>query len=85
METLATPSLTAIHIESFKKIVGEQFVFVDEESLNNYGHDETENLHYSPEVVIKPRTADEKFVIRKEYPSPPVVQEQVLVVAHYLI
>ena len=65
METLATPSLTAIHIESFKKIVGEQFVFVDEESLNNYGHDETENLHYSPEVVIKPRTAEEISAILK--------------------
>ena len=47
------------HINSFKKITGDAFVFVDEESLNNYAHDETENLHFLPDVVIKPRTAEE--------------------------
>ncbi len=46
-------------IEHFKSIVGEAHVFVDEESLNNYAHDETENLHFLPDVVIKPRTAKE--------------------------
>lgn len=59
MDTVAIPLLTATHIEAFKKIVGDKFVFVDEDSLNNYGHDETENLQFSPEVVIKPRTAEE--------------------------
>jgi glycolate oxidase len=59
MDTVAIPLLTAAHIEAFKKIVGEKFVFVDEDSLNNYGHDETENLQFPPEVVIKPRTAEE--------------------------
>ena len=59
METVATTSLTATHIEAFKKIVGKEFVFVDEESLHAYGHDETENLNYPPEVVIKPKTAEE--------------------------
>ena len=65
METLASPSLTAQHIDAFKKIVGEKFVLVDEESLNNYSHDETEDLHYLPEVVIKPRTAEEISEILK--------------------
>ena len=65
METVATPSLTATHIEAFQKIVGESFVFVDEESLTNYGHDETENLHYPPELVIKPKTAEEISAILK--------------------
>ncbi|MBK7561909.1 MAG: FAD-binding protein [Chitinophagaceae bacterium] len=55
----ASPAGIAQHIEAFKKIVGEDFVFVDEESLNNYAHDETENLHFLPEVVVKPRTAAE--------------------------
>lgn len=59
MEALLTPSLTAQHIEAFKKIVGEAFVLADDESLSKYGHDETENLLYPPEVVIKPRTAAE--------------------------
>jgi glycolate oxidase len=47
------------HINSFKKITGDAYVFVDEESLNNYAHDETENLHFLPDIVIKPRTAEE--------------------------
>ena len=59
METVDTPSIIAAHIESFKKIVGDQFVYVDEESLNKYAQDETENLHFPPEIVIKPRTAEE--------------------------
>ncbi len=59
METLAGTSLTALHIDAFKKIVGEKFVFLDEESLNHYSHDETEDLHFLPEVVIKPKTAEE--------------------------
>jgi glycolate oxidase len=59
MDTVATPLLTAAHIGALQKIVGENYVFVDEESLTNYAHDETEDLHFLPEVVIKPRTAEE--------------------------
>jgi len=51
--------LTVEHLETIKNIVGEQYVFADEESLRNYGHDETEHLLYLPEVVVKPRTATE--------------------------
>ena len=65
METVAPSVLTSKHIEAFKKIAGEKFVFVDEESLQHYSHDETENLHYLPEVVIKPRTAEEISAILK--------------------
>lgn len=36
------------------QIVGEQYVFVDEESKNKYGRDYTEDLVYYPEVVVKP-------------------------------
>lgn len=52
-------------IEQFKNIVGANYVFVDEESLNNYAHDETENLHFPPDVVIKPRTAEEIGAVMK--------------------
>ena len=61
------------YIEQFKKIVGEGFVFTDEESLNNYAHDETENLHFLPDIVIKPRSADEISAIMRlcnEYKIP---------------
>ena len=52
-------TLTIAHIETIKQIVGENFVFVDEESLETYGHDETERLQFNPELVVKPRTAEE--------------------------
>lgn len=59
MANLSAATLTAEHITRFKKIVGESFVLYDEESIRHYGHDETENLYFPPEVVIKPRTAEE--------------------------
>jgi glycolate oxidase len=59
METIINTVLSSKHIEAFKKIAGEKFVLIDEESLHNYSHDETEDLHYLPEVVIKPRTPEE--------------------------
>ena len=65
MQTEATLLLTATHIKAFKKIAGEQFVLVDEESLQHYSHDETEDLHYLPDVVIKPKTAEEISAILK--------------------
>ena len=46
-------------VSELKAIVGEIYVLVDEETLSSYAHDETENLHFPPEVVVKPRTTDE--------------------------
>lgn len=46
-------------LKQFKAIVGADFVLANEESLQHYGHDETEQLLYLPEVVLKPRTAEE--------------------------
>jgi glycolate oxidase len=65
METVASSILTAKHIEAFKKIAGEKMVLVDEESLHHYSHDETEDLHYLPDVVIKPKTPEEISAILK--------------------
>jgi len=65
MVTAPYALLTAREIDSFKNIVGENYVFMDNESLDTYAHDETENLHYRPEVVLKPRTAEEVSAILK--------------------
>jgi len=65
MDTVDNSALTTRHIEAFRKIAGEAFVLVDEESLHNYSHDETEDLHYLPEIVIKPKTAAEISAILK--------------------
>ena len=50
-----TPSL----LEEIKSIVGAAHFFTDEESIATYGSDETEKLHYVPQVVVKPRKASE--------------------------
>lgn len=66
MEAVALQGkLTAALIEQFRQIVGAGFVLLDEESLNNYGHDETEHLLYPPEVVVRPRTTGEISAIMK--------------------
>ena len=58
-------TITLSHVEELKKIVGENFVFADEESLQHYDHDETERLQFNPEVVVKPRTTEEISAIMK--------------------
>lgn len=59
MISVAPPSLAIEHLDAFKNISGDKYVLVDEETLHNYAHDETEDLHYLPDVVIKPGSAEE--------------------------
>lgn len=40
----------------FRQVVDTKFVFTDDEKIKEYSHDETEDLSYPPEVVIKPQT-----------------------------
>ncbi len=62
---MAYQKLTPGILQSLKQIVGDNFVFVDDESLKNYGHDYTEDLQFNPEVVVKPKTAQEISEILK--------------------
>lgn len=57
--------VTAALVQQLKTIAGDSYVLVDEETLSNYAHDETENLHFPPEVVVKPRTTEEVSKIMK--------------------
>lgn len=59
MHTTTEARITARHIEEFNNIVGAAHVLIDGDSLRHYAHDETENLHFLPEIVLKPRTAEE--------------------------
>jgi len=43
----------------FQAVVGESNIFYSEEVLKEYSHDETEDLSFLPEVVIKPKTTKE--------------------------
>lgn len=65
MQTDAKLAITASIINEFKNIVGEVYVLYDGETLDKYSHDETENLRYLPDVVIKPRTPQEIGAIMK--------------------
>ena len=49
--------ITSAILAEIKNAIGDENVFIDEESLTNYAHDETEDLRYQPEVVVKPATA----------------------------
>ncbi len=52
-------ALTLEILEQFKLIVGSEYVFTDADSIEKYGKDETEQLHYAPQVIVKPRQASE--------------------------
>jgi glycolate oxidase len=65
-------------VDELKRIVGEQFVIVDEERLESYSHDETEASVYghSPEVAVLPAGADEiaaivRLAVRQKIPITP--------------
>jgi glycolate oxidase len=52
-------------LNHFRDVCGAEHVIVDEETMSNYAHDETENLHFLPDVVIRPRTAEELSAIMR--------------------
>ncbi|MBP6335431.1 MAG: FAD-binding protein [Bacteroidia bacterium] len=47
------------HLLALRTIVGNEFVFTDQEVLSLNSHDYTEDLRFLPEVVVKPRTSSE--------------------------
>lgn len=60
-------------ISKLKAIVGDEFVLTDEESLHLHSEDETEDLNFPPEVIVKPGTPQEIseiFKVANEYLIP---------------
>ncbi len=52
-------------LKELEKIVGADYLFLDEETRNHYGHDETEDYVFPPNVVLKPANAQEVSEIIK--------------------
>ena len=52
-------------LQQLQAIVGSSFVFTDIETRNHYGHDETEDYVFPPQVVIKPGNSVEISEILK--------------------
>ena len=48
----------------FKNLLGERCL-IDSDNLSKYGHDETEDLLFLPEIVLKPETTEEVSIIMK--------------------
>ena len=42
-----------------QKFVGKKNIYIDKKNLKSYGHDETENLNFPPEVLLKPLNTKE--------------------------
>ena len=42
-----------------EKIVGREYVLTNKEELLEYGHDQTEDLTFLPEVIVKPKNTEE--------------------------
>lgn len=57
--------ITAEDLEYFQSVLEPVNVFADEESLNHYSHDETEDLKFPPDVILKPSSASEISSILK--------------------
>ena len=60
-----SPTKYHLYIKPFQSIVGKNFVFTDELTLNNYAQDQTEDLLFPPDIVIKPKTTEEIAEIMK--------------------
>jgi glycolate oxidase len=52
-------SIETRDLEYFKNILPEEAIFNDSENLEKYGHDETEDYLFRPNIVLKPASADE--------------------------
>ncbi len=52
-------------LSELEKIVGPSYLFTDEATRKLYGHDETEDLNFPPNVVLKPSNTEEVAQILK--------------------
>lgn len=52
-------------LNQIKAIIGADAVFTDQNDLENYSHDETEDLHFYPQVVVKPQTPEQVSELMK--------------------
>ncbi|WP_296148919.1 FAD-linked oxidase C-terminal domain-containing protein [uncultured Flavobacterium sp.] len=74
---MKTAILSPEMIGQLQAIVGQSFLFLDEETRRNYGHDETEDYVFPPSVVLKPGTTEEiseimKLAYQYEIPVTPI-------------
>jgi len=52
-------------LDRIREIAGTNAVFTDQNDLENYSHDETEDLRFYPQVVVKPQTPEQVSALMK--------------------
>ena len=57
--------LNTVDLKIFSEIVGLNNIFYSEEILHQYSHDETEDLRFLPELVVKPTSTEQISKIMK--------------------
>jgi glycolate oxidase len=57
--------ITQSILDLISEAIGAENVFIDEDSFQKYGHDETEDLKFSPEVVVKPTNTSSVAALMK--------------------
>jgi len=62
---MAYHKITGDILRALNAIVGDDNIITRHAELEKYSHDETEDLSYYPEVVVKPRSADEIAALLK--------------------
>ncbi|MBF0695190.1 MAG: FAD-binding protein [Flavobacterium sp.] len=65
MHQVSAANITPEIISELSSIVGESYIFLDQETRNRYGHDETEDFIFPPSVVLKPGSTSEVSEIAK--------------------
>ncbi|MBI2723183.1 MAG: FAD-binding protein [Bacteroidetes bacterium] len=65
MNTINYNNATSITFDDLKKIVGDEYISSDKDQLQKYGKDETEDLIYLADVVVKPQTVEQVSAIAK--------------------
>jgi glycolate oxidase len=51
--------ITSKDTTHLSNLVGEQYIIIDKKGMEAYSHDETEDLRFSPEIVLKPGSTEE--------------------------
>lgn len=62
---MAYQKITADILTRITAIVGDTFVITGGDEMQRYSHDETEDLRYCPEVVVKPNTPEQVSALLK--------------------
>ncbi len=69
--------ISQTNINQFTELIGKENVFFNSEQLNEFGHDETEDLVFPPEVALTPRNTEQvseimRFCFEENIPVTPI-------------